>query len=202
MLYSWQDDSEFGKIIVETTGKTLLGPERLYVLYHVAKHIKILNGAFAEVGVYKGGSARLIHKILEDSESFSLYDTFEGMPECNKTLDKHRKGDFKDTSYDNIRKMFKGTSVRIVKGFFPDSASDEDKSRAYSMVHIDCDIYQSVKDCCKFFYPIMMSGGIMVFDDYGFPSCPGAKRAVDEFFKDKKETPIYIPTGQCLVTMY
>lgn len=42
-------------------------------------------------------------------------------------------------------------------------------------------------------------GGVMVFDDYGFPSCPGAKKAVDEFFKSKIETPIYLPTGQCLV---
>jgi O-methyltransferase len=39
----------------------------------------------------------------------------------------------------------------------------------------------------------------MVFDDYGEPTCPGARKAVDEFFADKPETPIYIPTGQCLV---
>ncbi len=39
----------------------------------------------------------------------------------------------------------------------------------------------------------------MVFDDYGFESCPGAKQAVDEFFADKNERPWYLPTGQCVV---
>ncbi len=39
----------------------------------------------------------------------------------------------------------------------------------------------------------------MVFDDYGFPSCPGARKAVDEFFSDKEEFPLYLPSGQCFI---
>ena len=39
----------------------------------------------------------------------------------------------------------------------------------------------------------------MVFDEYGFLSCPGAKKAVDQFFQDKTETPIYLETGQTIV---
>jgi len=39
----------------------------------------------------------------------------------------------------------------------------------------------------------------MMFYDYGFLSCPGVKKAVDDFFTDKKETPLYVATGQCLV---
>jgi len=39
----------------------------------------------------------------------------------------------------------------------------------------------------------------MVFDDYGFESCPGAKAAVDEFFSGKIERPWYLPSGQCAV---
>jgi hypothetical protein len=39
----------------------------------------------------------------------------------------------------------------------------------------------------------------MVFDDYDFPSCPGARIAVDEFFFDKPEFPIVLPSGQCVV---
>ena len=41
--------------------------------------------------------------------------------------------------------------------------------------------------------------GFLVFDDYGFPSCAGARRAVDEFFANKPEVPLCLPTGQCLV---
>jgi O-methyltransferase len=39
----------------------------------------------------------------------------------------------------------------------------------------------------------------MIFDDYGFPSCPGARKAVDEFFGGKPETPIVLGTGQALI---
>ncbi len=39
----------------------------------------------------------------------------------------------------------------------------------------------------------------MVFDDYGFLSCPGAKEAVDAFFTDKPEQPLYLSTAQAVV---
>lgn len=39
----------------------------------------------------------------------------------------------------------------------------------------------------------------MFFDDYGFLSCPGAKEAVDTFFKDKLEVPFYLSTAQAVV---
>ncbi len=39
----------------------------------------------------------------------------------------------------------------------------------------------------------------MVFDDYGFPTCPGARQAVDEFFEGTKSVPLVIPTGQAIV---
>jgi len=42
-------------------------------------------------------------------------------------------------------------------------------------------------------------GGFIVFDDYGFPSCPGARAAVDEFFSGKSYFPLCLPTGQALV---
>jgi len=61
------------------------------------------------------------------------------------------------------------------------------------------DIYQAVKDCIDWIYPRLVAGGFMIFDDYGFPSCPGERRAVDEVFAKLPEAPICLPTGQCLV---
>ncbi len=60
----------------------------------------------------------------------------------------------------------------------------------------------SVLDCCQFFYPWLVSGGMMVFDDPGFADCAGAKIAVDEFFTDKEEFPIHLATGQVLVVKH
>jgi O-methyltransferase len=45
----------------------------------------------------------------------------------------------------------------------------------------------------------MVSGGFIIFDDYGMPSCPGARAAVDQFFADKPEKPLALHTGQALV---
>lgn len=43
--------------------------------------------------------------------------------------------------------------------------------------------------------PRLSSGGIIVFDEHGFPSCPGARAAVDDFLADKPEIPLVLPTG-------
>jgi O-methyltransferase len=39
----------------------------------------------------------------------------------------------------------------------------------------------------------------MIFDDYGFPSCPGARAAVDEFFRGAAAVPLVLSTGQAVV---
>ena len=39
----------------------------------------------------------------------------------------------------------------------------------------------------------------MVFDDYGFSSSPDARKAVDDFFREKNEVPLVLPTGQAVV---
>ena len=83
-------------------------------------------------------------------------------------------------------------------GCFPDTATGLGDKR-FAFVHVDADIYCSVHDACEFFYPRLVPGGVIVFDDYGFPSCPGARAAVDEFFDGRPEQPLYLGTGQALV---
>src|SRR5262245_10402180 len=73
------------------------------------------------------------------------------------------------------------------------------ENNRYSFVHVDVDLYQSTLDCCEYFYTRLVPGGIMLFDEYGFPSARGEKDAVDEFFSDKPESPIALPTGQGMV---
>jgi len=73
---------------------------------------------------------------------------------------------------------------------------------AFHMVcfaHIDLDLYQGVLDTLAFVYPRMPTGGVIVCDDYGFASCPGARRAIEEFFADKPEKPLALLTGQAVI---
>jgi len=129
-----------------------------------------------------------------------LFDTFEGMPETDPTLDFHRRGDFEDTSLASVM-GFVGDHKYISyhKGTIPETFVGLEDSMI-TFAHIDVDIFKSVKDCCEFIYPKMrIAGGVIVFDDYGFPSCPGALLAVDQFFVDKKHIPLVLQTGQAVV---
>lgn len=87
----------------------------------------------------------------------------------------------------------------MVKGLFPYSIwNDNTYPTLYCFVHVDVDLYQSAIDCCKYFYRLLVPGGVMIFDDYGFGTCPGVRLAVDEFFKGRHGH-FYIPTGQYVV---
>ena len=194
----WDTDQEFKNVTKGVKGYTLVNKAGCYNLYQLAKNASNLKGDAAEIGVYKGGTAYLIAKTLPD-KNIHLFDTFEGMPQVDSTLDKHRAGDFANTSLDAVKTYLRDCpNVTLYKGYFPNTA-DPIKDKMFSFIHIDVDIYRSVMDCCEFFYPRLLPCGVMLFDDYGLVSCPGAKKAVDEFFLEKTENPYYCPTGQCFI---
>ncbi|HTX99639.1 MAG TPA: methyltransferase domain-containing protein [Bacteroidota bacterium] len=195
----WDIDKDFQHAMASVPF-TLVDKQRCFMLYQFALQSLRLEGHVAEVGVYKGGTAKLIASLLHGSQKMlHLFDTFDGMPETDPDRDLHHKGDFADTSLEGVQRVVgTGEGVRYYPGFFPGTAGPIEPYR-FCFVHIDVDIYRSVLDSCDFFYPRMVKGGVMVFDDYGFESCPGAKQAVDQFFSDKDERPWYLPTGQCVV---
>ena len=174
---------------------------RGFMLYQFLKQIDNLDGNVAEVGVYKGRSAKLIALTVEkQNKHVYLFDTFAGLPEVNPEKDNyHQKGDFNETSLAEVQEFLADCkNITIYPGFFPDTA-EPIRDKKFCFAHIDVDIYRSVLDCCQFFYPRLASGGMMVFDDPGFVICAGAKIAIDEFFTNKEEFPIHLATGQVLV---
>ena len=50
----------------------------------------------------------------------------------------------------------------------------------------------------KFFYPKIVKGGIIYFDDYGW-NYPELRKVVDDFFSDKPETLLHFPSGNSIV---
>lgn len=201
-IHLWDEDEEFKVIFTQISPHTLVDKPRCFMLYQVLQHALSVSGDMAEVGVYKGGTARLLGLVAQkkgSNKEISIFDTFSGMPVTDPTKDMHREGDFSDVVLAQVKTLLADLpNVKIYPGFFPESAGAIEQ-KTFSFVHVDVDIYQSVLDCCKFFYPRLRSGGVMVFDDYGFRSCPGAKMAVDEFFSGTKERPIYLSTGQAMV---
>jgi hypothetical protein len=174
---------------------------RGYMLYQFLRDVCNLEGAVAEVGVWRGGTSQLMTAVLPHKETY-LFDTFAGLPEISPDFDRdyHSKGQFSDTSDEDVRRLFsKQEMVKVIKGVFPLSVKDNERYPAnFCFVHIDVDLYQSAKDCCEYFYQRLVPGGVMIFDDYGFGTCPGVRQAVDEFFKSRYGH-FYVPTGQYVV---
>lgn len=196
---AWEGDALFPRLLAEAAGLTMVDPNRLYVLYQMAKRAKAVKGDAAEVGVYRGGTARLLGRVFGGDRTLRLFDTFSGMPETDAAKDTHRKGDFADTSLEGVKAALAGLpALDFRPGFFPETAKGLEDA-AFSFVHVDVDIHRSVKDACAFFYPRLAPGGVMVFDDYAARGCPGVKPAVDEFFAKAGEPTLALPTTQCVV---
>ena len=200
----WLGYGEFKPFVEAAEKYTLVTADRCYVLYTLGKQALALGGEFWECGVYKGGTAILLAKVIaeygkQSGTKLHLFDTFEGMPDVNAQKDWHKSGDFKDTSEEVVSARVGHPDLVVThKGFIPDTFKGLEFSKI-SFAHIDVDIYQSILDSLDFIYPRLMTGGFIIFDDYGFPTCPGARQAVDEFFTNKPEQPLAMASGQAIV---
>lgn len=191
---------------VRAVGPLVVSPDRCYMLYQFALRALALPGDMAECGVYTGGTAQLISSVIAESKQlhkgFHLFDSFSGMPaESSPKRDYHSPGDFSDTSLARVKdRLRQYPFCEFHPGFMPATFDTVADIQQYSFVHVDVDIYPSVKVCCEWFWPRMVSGGVMIFDDYGFyPYRFAAKAAADEYFSQRIEKPIALPTGQAFV---
>jgi len=201
-LYSPWFSAEFERYYRLADRRSLVSRDRCYVLYSLARQAAHATGDFWECGVYKGGTAAMLAALLRDiapSRKLHLFDTFQGMPETDAGKDVHRKGDFSDTSLSKV-KAYLGGDERVIfhPGLIPATFAGLESERI-AFAHIDVDIYKSIIDSLDFIWPRLSSGGVVVFDDYGFPTCPGARQAVDTFFAQKPEVPLCLSTGQAIV---
>lgn len=180
--------------------------ERRFNLYNLAKSVYNIPGDLAECGVYKGAGSYLILKANENSnKQMHLFDSFEGLsepqaedaPENNRTF-RWKKGDLRITKDQVQKNLSEFSNVQCYKGWIPERFNDVADS-SFSFVHLDVDLYQPTYDALEFFYERVNSGGIIVCDDYGFESCPGAYKAVNDFMEDKPEKVIHLTTGQGIV---
>jgi hypothetical protein len=181
---------------------TLVSPERCYYLTKIARQALHLDGDFVEAGTYRGGTALLLRMELERANSskiFHMLDSFEGIKAADGDYDRHQIGDLSDTSLEHVQAVVgKGSTLDYRKGWIPDTFKGLE-DRRFAFAHIDLDIHQSILDSCAFLYPRMVPCGPMVFDDYGFPNTSGARRAIEEFFRELPEEPLVLTSGQAIV---
>jgi O-methyltransferase len=167
---------------------------------------KGIRGALAEIGVYQGLTAKLLHYYLPERRLY-LFDTFEGFTERSAIAEQKNTGlkiesaYFSDTSLEAVRSYIQPVNDRVSfhQGYFPASIPSTLEAESFAFVHLDADLYEPIAAGLEFFYSRLVTHGMLVIHDYN--AWPGARSAVDNFFRDKPELPIPMPdkSGSALV---
>ncbi|MFC2100300.1 TylF/MycF/NovP-related O-methyltransferase [Bacteroidota bacterium] len=171
---------------------------RFYNFWFQIERIKKeqIQGSFAELGVYKGETAKIIHWMAPEKK-FHLFDTFEGFKEKDLQEESGKAAtytevNFADTNIEKVRRKIQGNdNVIIHKGYFPETTKDLENEQ-YALVNIDADLYNPIKSGLDYFYPRLSPGGVLIVHDYN-PDWEGAMKAVDEFKARIPEIPIPLP---------
>lgn len=201
----WQDEAGFWEIWKASPYFQRQRPDRKFVLWSMACSTSNLPGDTAECGVLDGASSYLICSAREGAgqAEHHAFDSFEGLsapcPEDRPSSDvafHWAAGDLSVPLEEAMCKLSRFDNVRYYKGWIP-SRFDEVTTRSFSFVHVDVDLYQPTRDALAFFYPRLVPGGVLLCDDYGYHTCPGARRAFDEFAATTPERAVvHLPTGQ------
>ncbi|MCU0437170.1 MAG: TylF/MycF family methyltransferase [Raineya sp.] len=207
-------DKEFMEIYNLCKPYTMTSLARMYALYQSVKYVvqNNIEGDFVECGVWKGGSSMLIARYLQihqvRNKKVYLYDTFEGMSAptekdvdikgdtAQSSLSKQDKEDDKsiwcysalEEVQNNLAKtQFSQENLVFVKGKVEDTIPETIPSKI-ALLRLDTDWYESTLHELQYLYPLLENKGPLIIDDYGH--WQGCRKAVDEYFAEKKIHPL------------
>ena len=191
---------------------TMTSVDRQVALIHAVRYLvqRGIDGCFVECGVWRGGSsmAAALTLKLEGVENRHLYlfDTFEGMTKptnADKTVDgtlaqTHLDEDVDRTGYwcvaglEEVRRNMHSTGyprerVHFIKGPVETTIPSQAPAEPVALLRLDTDWYESTRHELIHLYPRLVSGGVLLIDDYGH--WEGARRAVDEFLAKLSPAP-------------
>lgn len=193
---------------------TMVSSSNLTFLLSAINYIKKnkIRGDYAETGVWRGGVSILSYLTFSEKfkikKNFYLYDTFEGMPEPSKhdkkinknlsqVLDKWKKTSNTKEGWNfspivdvkkNISKFCGKKSLKkfkFIKGKVENTLKiKKNLPKRICLLRLDTDFYNSTKTELNYLFNRVSKGGVIIFDDYS--NWLGAKKAIDDFFKNKK----------------
>lgn len=186
----WQDDSEFQEVYNSIKNHTLVDIYRCYELWAISKQLSDCEGSVIEIGVWRGGTGLILAKAGSENTKVYLCDTFEGVVKASDKDNIYKGGEHQDTSLEIVNNLFSENNqenFEILKGVFPDETSQSIAHLKFKLCHIDVDVYQSAKEIFEWVWPKMVSGGIVIFDDFGFAACEGITQLVNEISELNKD---------------
>jgi O-methyltransferase len=182
----WQTDAAFQRVYRAVRRNTLVDIWRLYELWSLVGELTRVPGSLLEVGVWRGGSGALMAARAAElgiPEAVYLCDTWTGVVKTGPIDTYYYDGKHDDTSPETVAALIKRlglTNVELRQGVFPDETAAQIEACRFRLCHIDVDVYESASDAFQWLWPRLSAGGVAVFDDYGFPACPGVTQLVDE----------------------
>ncbi len=160
-----------------------------------------LAGDIVECGVFKGASLSRFVKfrsLFETPASRKIhgFDTFGAFPPADDPMDEQKREEFVSQAgstsisrrqllglFDKLGlnenlELVEGDIIETVPAFCADHPE-----LGISLLNIDVDLLEPTRVCLEHLYPRVVSGGIVILDDYG--AFPGATKAADDYFEDK-----------------
>ena len=154
-------------------------------------NINIKSGIVIELGVHTGSTINMISSKLKNYKIYG-FDSFQGLPED------WRDGITKRT-FDNIYIPKVNKNVVLHKGWFSPTlpqfiSSLPDKKIPIAYMHVDSDLYSSAKVAFESFRENIISGTVIVFDEYfNYDGWQNHEyKAFQEFVSSKKLTYQYL----------
>jgi O-methyltransferase len=204
----WTNATKNGKVSRKLKKLRNRYPDKLrfYIFWLQNERLKAdkIPGAFAEVGVYRGDSAAILHA-LDPERELHLFDTFTGFPASDLEGETgeaatYTTDHFADVDVENILKRFDDNDkIHIHKGCFPETTVGLEERR-FAMVNLDADLYKPTKASLEFFYPRLSPGGVILIHDYN-DKWPGIMKAVNEFVVNIPETIVLMPDTDVTVVI-
>jgi hypothetical protein len=199
----WRQDQDFIDIYNRLMPYNPYSQDRKFTLREFIRYTTDIDGVLAECGCHIGTSAYYMANSAPNTPLY-LFDSFAGLsppgPEDKPEPGSYiwKQGDLSTPESVLRHNLIEFSNIHILKGWIPERFS-EVRNNTFRLVHIDVDLYKPTLECLRFFYPRLAVGGIIVLDDYGFTTCPGAHRAATEYMTDKIEHIIHLPTGQGII---
>lgn len=135
-----------------------------------------VTGDYAEFGVFKGHTTIEAWKAAQrhglPEMNFWLFDSFEGLPEVggNDAGGPFETGEFsfgrKEYELNLRRNKVDFKRLQIVPGFFDTTLNGLNTERRFSVVWIDCDLYESTIPVLEWLTDKLADGAVICFDDW------------------------------------
>lgn len=186
--------------------------KRFLAHYELFRSVVNLPGDIVELGVYRGATLMNWANFLEirnmgdRQKQIFGFDSFCGFTTLNEndgtpdgTVNKVPGGFdskiFEEvledaiTIFDRDRFIPHKPRVVLVKGNIEETVPDfiaKNPGLRICLLHFDCDMYTPTKIGLEHLYPLVVTGGVVLFDEYGIRPWQGESCAVDEYFKGQQ----------------